>query len=400
MDPVIMKDKNPTPKEILFILEGLQSVAHVRAIEWSPRQILELDWGAVFRLAREQRVLGLLGHALEMGGFWPLLPPPVREEIEKGTLEYNRVMLIKKWQFTAVHRLCSEQNIPIIPYKGAALIFTVFKERPFRYMRDIDFFVREQDVAALYPVLLKQGFKKTAAPYPNRWQGEILREIYFAPSGRESLLKQGWDLDLHRQARYHAAEEIVSLDVQEIWARAKPRTVDCGEVFFLDDVDHVLLLLLHAVELYDPHFSQVMDIALLMKSAAVRKEDLMVRLPSPLARETRALLERVIDAIEEFLSPSKRSSDFSENAADFFGLFFYNQKKIHTVPISFSGWKRFAQNLKAIKSIRKKIVFTAGFFVPNPEYYELHGKRGAGMCFEHWQQLCLRVLSATFRPLV
>ncbi len=387
-------DKKEHSKEILFILECLQSLIQNRAPEIDSRRITGLDWNQLLRLAREQRVLGLFGHVLEKGGAFPLVPVTVKEEIEKGVHEYNQGLLIKKWQFGSIHRLCREQNLEIIPYKGAALALTVFKDLPFRRMSDIDIFIRESDAARIYPLFFKQGFARLETPYPNRWQAEILRGAYAAPSGRESLFKQGWDIDIHRQARYHIEKDIVSLDMQDVWSRAKPRATELGEVLFLDDIDHTLLLLFHAIDLFAPHFSQIVDTALLMKSSAIRKEDLIARLPGNLGPEASAFLETASDAIEEFLAPQKRSGNFSEATIRFFDLFFYKRKRTYEEPLSSSGWKRLAKSLKAIRSVREKVVFIAGFFVPDPEYYKKQGKSGLSSYLHHWGQLSSRILKS------
>ncbi len=382
----------PETNEILFILECLQALVHDRPPE---SDASGLDWNAVVRLAREQRVSGLLGYVLKKNGLWGLCAPAARETLEKAMSEYGQRTAEKKLQLQQIQSLCKDLNIPFIPYKGAALALTVYKDFPFRFMSDVDFFIREKDVPILYQRLLALGFERPLFPYPNRWQREILRKFYATPSGRESLVKNGWDLDIHRLAKYHVADDIAVLDMRAIWARASQRTTEFGEVLFLDDGDHAQLLLCHAAELFEPHFIQIVDVLFLMKKYALRKSAVMSRCPESLGRSARAFLDSILDAVEEFLSPQKRSGNFSPETRAVFNLFFYKQKRIYKTAIAPSGWRRMAQSLKALPGIRKKLLFAAGFFVPNPEYYHPLGIKGLPMYFHHAKRLVKRVLSAS-----
>lgn len=382
----------PDRNEIFFILECLQALVHDRSPESGTAG---LDWNAVVRLAREQRVSGLLAYALKKNGQWGLCTPAAHETLEQAMSEYGQRTAEKKLQLEQVKSLCRDLDIPFMPYKGAALALTVYKEFPFRFMSDVDFFIHERDVPALYQSLLALGFERPLFPYPNRWQREILRKFYATPSGRESLVKKGWDLDIHRLAKYHVADDIAALDMRGIWARSSPRTTELGDVLFLDDGDHAQLLLCHAAELFEPHFSQIFDIVLLMQKTALPKSAVMARCPEGLGRNARAFLESVLDAVEEFLSPQKRIGNLSPETLSIFDLFFYKQKKTYKTAIAPSGWRRMAQSFKAIPGIRKKLLFASGFFVPNPEYYHPLGIKGLSMYFHHAKRLVKRVLSAS-----
>lgn len=116
-----------------------------------------LDWHAVFAMAKKHTVDSSL---------WYLLEPAVRATGETALIdnwEGSRTMdfaknLVQTREFAALTAIFTENKIPFLPMKG--FLFKELWARPeHRTMADMDFLVRECDLARVGELLLARGYR-------------------------------------------------------------------------------------------------------------------------------------------------------------------------------------------------------------------------------------------------
>jgi hypothetical protein len=84
-------------------------------------------------------------------------PESIRNTLRMQYLQ-TLVMNQQKWKvFKELHALAANNNIKIIPLKGAALAFSLYKEEALRPMGDIDILVPSKDVFKLRDIMLRNG---------------------------------------------------------------------------------------------------------------------------------------------------------------------------------------------------------------------------------------------------
>ena len=96
-------------------------------------------------------------------------------------LNYEVKNRTKLKEFGEINKIFEKNNIDIIPLKGIALSYLIYKNMPFRNMNDIDILIRQKDLNKTCDLLNDNGFKE----FPNlknRWHAAIKQEFFGQPS--------------------------------------------------------------------------------------------------------------------------------------------------------------------------------------------------------------------------
>lgn len=355
------------------------------------RTAQKLDGEQLIKMATDQRVLGFLSATLEKRQLLKLLNRDTVLKMNLGMCYCEREFERHQAQLQEIALLVSQYDIEIIPFKGIGLASDVYQDIPYRLMGDIDFFVRRRDARKTYDLLIARGFQRAKMPCKNRWQAEILSEISlpypFEPYGREAFVKEGWNLDIHVDPQYYVGREIITVDFNAIWKNVERLPGPGYEVMKLNAEDHAWLLILHAVDFGEPRFAQILDIALVMKKFHIRKDAIMLKIPNSIGREGRRILEDLIVAVEEFLDPEKGREELSSKSAKILDMF-WSQKRRGAMEQTLSSTVGHTIGaLRQISTLRERIKFLAGYFVPNPTYYRYECKSLIGSYLKHWVNL-------------
>lgn len=388
MNPVLHGSRSPENTLILNCLRAF--VQDKEKPDISLVQNAGFRWSLWLQTLTDQRVSGHVLKVLEKHAMTQMVPEDCLRELREGVQLNRRGFEVRKKQFEKLYQLCRANGIGILPYKGSALALTHFTESPFRFMSDVDFIVRPREALKLYDLLRKEGFSVPLRSYPNRWQRQIMDDCMMAPAGRVSLLKQGWDLDLHIRVMYRLGSGRVGFEAERLWLKSRELRCETGEIRFMDPKDHALLILLHAAELYDPRLSQLVDAAVCMKQDALSLESMR-------EAAAEACREEALEAVTPFIQAAgemNRDTVFSEEARKALDDFFLKRKKQPGPVRGQSGWKKLGSNLKTIPDFKRKCQFLAGFFVPDPDYYRNSGLRGAGLYLHHWANLLRHIVES------
>ena len=336
-------------------------------------EVSSMNWEAVVRICQAHRVLGFVAYSLEANGVFPSLDPKIRALLSAEIMRCERENRFFLSRFKEISLLFSDQNIPILPLKGIDLSFRVYRNLPFRQMGDLDLLIRETDLGVASTFLFGLGYRLKQFPTKNRWHDRFYSDppdtsLEKIRKGRASFEKNGLDVDLHWHPRHAIGADEIEVNVHETWSNSSgsglARTHHAAAP--MDAFWH--LFLHHAGEMHAPRLLHLLDLA-----SSLQKLE-------PSERET---IERRVFALTPALAPRLRL--LLENVTAFLQssvpeLFVSETPRYRYDPL----WKDGRPIGK--RSLPERLIYAAGYIVPNPDYYAGRQK-GAAMYIAHWKAL-------------
>ena len=199
-----------------------------------------LDWREVLRLAEHHGVLPLVARNLIEHGLG--LPP----EIERSLKSAYEVNLRRNMWFTAqlvrIMQHFERRQLRAVPYKGAVLAQSLYRDLGLRSFSDLDFLISARDFERAKQALAEIGYRPSVdlTPTVERLWLTTRYERSFDSAAGKNLVELQWALV---PAFYG-----VDLHVEDLLVRAG-RTVAGGcEMPCLSPEDSLLVLCLHAAK--------------------------------------------------------------------------------------------------------------------------------------------------------
>jgi hypothetical protein len=347
----------------------------------------KLDWDWIVRTSYNHRLLGFLSFILAKQNLVKKLEPRIQARLKAGLLKSYWKHRRKQKQFQDVSRILNTKGIRVIPLKGVALSHLVYDDVPFRVMSDIDILVQQNDLPESFRLLGKAGFCDREAPSKNRWHQKIYAEaapLYQNNIGRLPLTRKDLELDVHFDPSYRIQQKHIEMDVTGMWQRALHFPNLGSNVYMLHPRDQVVHLLLHTAEFHCPRLIQALDIARVMEKYSVHAADIAdeMKLIPPFAQST---LGTFVNAIQELIDIESNEARFSQETTEVFERWFSRdsipEESVDYPPKDFIG----LEMLKKIRSRWKRLIFVAGYFLPNPDYYRRKQYRFSYLA--HWSGL-------------
>ena len=117
-----------------------------------------LDWNHLLQLAFSHNLASLLYRNLEaVDG--QSIPEPMRAELKQQIQVDIQGNLFLTRELLHVLAVFDQEEIPVIPYKGAVLTLSVYGDLALRPFGDLDLFVREQDLLRAWDLLTACGYQ-------------------------------------------------------------------------------------------------------------------------------------------------------------------------------------------------------------------------------------------------
>ena len=224
------------------------------------------DWTAALTIAERGGVLPALAARLRATGASRLLPDalqPRLDDVERSTAVST---LSNQRAFVQVARALDSIGVPVVPYKGIDLAHAVYPEPGMRPMKDVDLWVRAEELPTAMEALACVGIverhtSQRVARYERAWDGEAqLQRRDGQPFGAELHLGPFPGEWLHRAAR---------IDRAAVWGRLQPGELLGHGVRRLANEDHALEVALHAVineQLTRVQLRQLLDLTMLVRA--------------------------------------------------------------------------------------------------------------------------------------
>jgi hypothetical protein len=293
--------------------------------------------------------------------------------------------------------ILNKRRIVAIPLKGVALTYLIYEDLPFREMYDVDILVQQDDLNKAFDLLIKDGFHIPGVdPSKNRWHerfwAETNRSWESITIGRVPLVYKNLDLDLHYKPKYLIEQKYVEMDVAGMWQRARLSPWIGPNVYMLAPNDQLLYLLLHTVDFFSPHLIQVLDTAFVIEKYRLSGEDAFNQMSLNLPTDSKTRLSAFLKAIQELLDIKTDKLVFSPETSEIFERFFSRtaidrpaiQGEDKLIKETIIG----RQVFRNIRPWWKRAIFIAGYFLPNPYYYN---NKFISTYFVHWWGLISKI---------
>lgn len=194
----------------------------------------ELDWQSVMREADEQAVLPLVYQAAK--GY---LPAELAEQLAGRVDEILVNDMLLEFEHVELHQIMTEAGVDYVVMKGSASA-AYYPDPLLRTMGDVDFLVREEDVARGGEALERHGFR------PKKDEGSPIHRAY--ARSEDPRHDSVWELHWRPNGipRNEVGQKLAAL-LHDSLETAVLRETENGAYRVPDDRHHGLMILLHTI---------------------------------------------------------------------------------------------------------------------------------------------------------
>jgi hypothetical protein len=234
----------------------------------------ELDWAALFTMAEEHGVIGLLAMRLR-DLRETLVPPDIRQRLQ----ERHRAQLLFTLGMAAeLFRLLgrlADEAIGTLVVKGPVLSVQAYGDAGLRQYVDLDLLVRHKEVRRATEIMTAAGYEPDV-PLSAIDAGKIPGEYLFTRSGTKLLV----ELHTEHTFRYFPRP----LPLEKLFERQIRVAVDAHEVPALSAEDELVLICIHGAKHFWERLMWIADVAAMV----TRQKNLNWKRAMAAARETGA----------------------------------------------------------------------------------------------------------------
>ncbi len=196
-----------------------------------------LRWRYIFSEARGHGVAPLLYHNLRRLALLPALPARVAEDFRREYYRTSAVNLLLSRSLRDILGSMARRRIPVLPFKGALFMHTLYPLIALRPMIDLDILVREGDFSRASEALADMEYRMVFNPLRPRSAAE-----YYAMAFEN---KKKGVVELHRALYRHFGHP---LDIDGIWKRSRGVRGAGRAAAAMSPEDTVLMICLHLAQ--------------------------------------------------------------------------------------------------------------------------------------------------------
>ncbi len=251
--------------ELLCALAGvdLASQRVERIANWN---FSTLDWSKFLQSAEYHGVLPLVARNLIEHGraeHGRGLPPEVERSLRSGYEANLRRSLWFAAELARIMQHFERGQLRALPYKGAVLAQSLYRDPGLRSFSDLDFLISSADFDRAKQALAEIGYRPSSeftAPVERLWLRTGYERSFDSAAGK-NLVELQWALLPHFYA--------VDLDADDLLARAGRTVVGGCEVPCLSPEDSLLVLCLHAAKHLGTRLIWLSDIAETLRTETI-----------------------------------------------------------------------------------------------------------------------------------
>lgn len=198
-----------------------------------------MDWHRLYYIAGKEGLDPLLYRRCRHLQLLHLLPGWLAEDLYQSyrqTIFQNLYFLRFLEELSGILKA---YNLPVIVFKGAALLNSVYTDIGLRPMEDIDLMVRPGDLYALQQILEKMGFEQDQL-YPTTF--------------KKGIIHVDLHMDFLSTHRIKTRQDLTKINLEDVWNRAVPFMDESIPLFRLALYDSLIALCLHLLK---HHFSRL-----------------------------------------------------------------------------------------------------------------------------------------------
>ena len=212
----------------------------------------DIDWNYLFKQACQQGVFLLLYQNLLK--YYPeSIPKNIQPQLQAYCQIKTARNLFLSQKLCQLIKLFENNNIQVIPFKGAVLAASAYQDLTLKEFCDIDLIIKQEDFSRVKDILTSQGYQTRSQLQP--W-GQVF-------TNKDDSIH----IDIHWQLAPSCFPYRV--DFEQLWQRCETVSIYNQQVTNLSAEDSLLILCLQIVK--DAHYrqeklKQVYDIAQIIKN--------------------------------------------------------------------------------------------------------------------------------------
>lgn len=223
------------------------------------------DWDAVFRVARQHRLLPLLFHRLHSAEV-PLSPEVesrLRDAYDRNTFH----SLANAAELIALVQAFNRESIPVIPVKGLVLAASAYQNPAVRGAGDLDLLIGEADLARATALVRSRGFELNTDVHEDGTPAIPEHyEFHFDRKADGMVVELHWRLQL-LEAKFGGRFQR-NLGMDWVWPRRCTANVAGVDLPNLDSVATLLFLCMHGAKHRWSRMVWIYDVAQLLRATA------------------------------------------------------------------------------------------------------------------------------------
>jgi hypothetical protein len=208
--------------------------------EASIRQMLGegLDWTSFVRKALDHGLAGLAGHTLARVAR-DMVPGEILDAFQVNIVRTRTRNHILFDELTVVMEMLANHGVASIPFKGPVLAIQAYGDLGLRVFRDLDFLVRDADIATAMTILRGLGYERRQA-LTDAQIGVIQRL-----QGQDFAYKTAVAIGVEPHTRLTPIKMALDIDYAGIWHRAQKTILSGRTILMAAPEDHLLFLAIH-----------------------------------------------------------------------------------------------------------------------------------------------------------
>ena len=213
-------------------------------------EINGIDWNRLFRIARDNRLDGIIYDCLDRSGLFEILSEEVRKKFEESyrqTVINTRVYLETAGEIASAF---SRAEIDLIILQGPTLGLTFYSRPYLRPYGDLDLLIRKEDLQIAKKILGDLGLISLPGLLPDRYFEKHHLHLSFKDPRRNAIVELHWALD-HPYTLY-------TIDYASLFPRREKASFEDFTIPVLNPEDRLLTLCLHLVK-HCPFLSFLLD---------------------------------------------------------------------------------------------------------------------------------------------
>jgi len=191
------------------------------------KELTKKDWSKILIKANQHSILPLLYHHLTQNKKGINPPTNVLVRIEQYYLRNSLRNTKIYYELTKIINKANDNNIPIIVLKGAALAGSLYPSIALRPMKDLDLFVKIEDIPKIHALLIQLDWINSHSDMTIEYQMQMMDHSL-------SYVKSGLPLDLHFR--------VPELSALNLWDNATSATI--GSIGMIVQKPEILLIFL------------------------------------------------------------------------------------------------------------------------------------------------------------
>lgn len=197
-----------------------------------------IDWTRFVRTAVNHGLSSLAGSSL-LRVAADLLPTEIHDAFEANIRETRRKNRVLFHALAEIIDRLAKSGVEAIPFKGPVLALQAYGDLGLRAFRDLDFLIRDADLAATIAVLDEMGYRRKEGL--SAAQFDLIHRL----QGQEIIINERAGITVEPHTRLTSSRMAIDVDYEGLRRRAVPKVFDDHTMLAFSPEDDLVVLAIH-----------------------------------------------------------------------------------------------------------------------------------------------------------